>query len=187
MKKYLFSSIIIALALSFTACGGGETADQAATQQEPEVETNDGVRHIEIIGTDDMKFAVRSEANGLVTGGVTGQNFILESIVVEPGEEIRITLTTISNLPPAAMSHNFVLLEQGADADAFARASLVASDNEYIAPSLEDQVIIHTSMLGNGESDTITFTAPEETGEHTFLCSFPGHYAGGMIGTLVVE
>src|SRR5690625_6610742 len=73
------------------------------------------------------------------------------------------------------MSHNFVLLEQGADADAFARASLVASDNEYIAPSLEDQVIIHTSMLGNGESDTITFTAPEETGEHTFLCSFPGH------------
>ena len=57
MKKYLFSSIIIALALSFTACGGGETADQAATQQEPEVETNDGVRHIEIIGTDDMTFS----------------------------------------------------------------------------------------------------------------------------------
>jgi len=187
MKKYLFSSIIIALALSFTACGGGETADQAAAQQEPDVETNDGVRHIEIIGTDDMKFAVRSEANGLVTGDATGQNFILESIVAEPGEEIRITLTTISNLPPAAMSHNFVLLEQDADADAFARASLVASDNDYIAPSLEDQVIIHTSMLGNGESDTITFTAPEEAGEHTFLCSFPGHYAGGMIGTLVVE
>src|SRR5690625_6378699 len=85
------------------------------------------------------------------------------------------------------MSHNFVLLEQDADADAFARASLVASDNDYIAPSLEDQVIIHTSMLGNGESDTITFTAPEEAGEHTFLCSLPGHYAGGMIGTLVVE
>lgn len=187
MKKYLFSSIIIALALSFTACGGGETADQTAAQQEPDVETNDGVRHIEIIGTDDMKFSVRSEANGLVTGGATGQNFILESIVAEPGEEIRITLTTISNLPPAAMSHNFALLEQDADADAFARASLVASDNDYIAPSLEDQVIIHTNMLGNGESDTITFNVPEETGEYTFLCSFPGHYAGGMIGTLVVE
>src|SRR5690625_4081155 len=103
MKKYLISSVMSALAVSCRACGGGETADQAATQQEPEVETNDRVRHIEIIGTDDMKFAVRSEANGLVTGGVTGQNFILEPIVVAPGEEIRITLTTISNLPPAAM------------------------------------------------------------------------------------
>src|SRR5690625_7731707 len=98
--------------------------------------------------TDDMKFAVRSEANGLVTGGVTGQNFILESIVVEPGEEIRITLTTISNLPLAAMSHNFVLLEQGADADAFARASLVASDHDDIAPALDDAVHIHTTTLG---------------------------------------
>src|SRR5690625_5411829 len=88
-----------------------------------------------------MKFAVRSEANGLVTGGVTGQNFILESIVPEPGEEIRITLTTISNLPPAALSHHIVLLEQDADADALARASLVASDNDYIVPSLEDQEI----------------------------------------------
>lgn len=186
MKKYLFSSIVIAIAFAFTACGGGDTAEQPAGQ-EPEAAVNDGVRTIEILGTDDMKFVVRSESNGVVTGSASGQNFILESILAEPGEEIRITLTTISNLPPTAMSHNFALLEGGTDADAFARASLVASDNNYIAPSFEDQVIVATDMLGNGESDTITFNAPDEPGEYTFLCSFPGHYAGGMIGTLVVE
>ena len=186
MKKYLFSSIIIALAFGFTACGGGETAEQPAAQ-EPEAAVNDGVRQIEVVGTDDMKFVVRSESDGVVTGGPSGQNFLLESILAEPGEEIQITLTVISNLPAAAMSHNFALLDAGTDADAFARASLVASDNEYIAPSFEDQVIIATSMLGNGESDTITFTAPDEPGEYTFICSFPGHYAGGMIGTLVVQ
>lgn len=186
MKKYLFSSIIIALAFSFTACGGGETAEQPA-EQESEATVDDGVRHIEIIGSDDMKFVVRAESDGIVTGGASGQNFLLESILAEPGEEIRITLTTISNLPPTAMSHNFALLAGGTDADAFARASLVASDNDYIAPSFEDQVIVNTTMLGNGESDTITFNAPDEPGEYTFVCSFPGHYAGGMIGTLVVQ
>ncbi|WP_395086164.1 plastocyanin/azurin family copper-binding protein [Gracilimonas sp.] len=28
---------------------------------------------------------------------------------------------------------------------------------------------------------------PEQTGDYPFICSFPGHYAAGMQGTLKVE
>lgn len=180
MKKYIYSSILMALFVGMAACGSEESTDQPAQQ-------NEDVRTVEITGTDDMKFVVAEEATGIVTGDASGQNFLLEAIEATPGEEIQLTLNTVSNLPPTAMSHNFALLEMGTDADAFARASITARDNEYIAPDMEGQVIVHTAMLGNGESDTITFTVPEEPGEYVFICTFPGHYAGGMVGTLIVE
>lgn len=189
MNKLLFNTVITALLIAFTACGGGgDSADQTAGQESESMEaTDDGVRTINIIGTDDMKFVVEEEAEGLVTGETAGDYILLESIESAPGEEIRVTLRTVSNLPPTAMSHNFTLVEIGTDTDAFARASVTARDNEYISPDFEDQVIVNTAMLGDGESDTITFTAPEEPGEYDFLCTFPGHYAGGMVGTLIVR
>jgi azurin len=182
MKKLLFTSILFALIMALTACGGEE-----ASQPADEVVVDDGVRTVEIIGTDDMKFVVRESAEGLRTGGQTGQYLLLEAIYAEPGEELRIRLTTISNLPPTAMSHNLAVVDLGTDVDAFARASITARDNEYIAPDFADRVIVTTRMLGNGETDTITFTVPEQTGEYDYLCTFPGHFAGGMVGKLIVQ
>lgn len=185
MKKLTFGSILISFLFILASCGGGDTAEQ--TTEDTSAAADDGVRTIEVVGTDDMKFAVAEQQDGLVTGGQTGQFSILESIEAAPGEELRISLRTVSNLPPTAMSHNFVVLTADAQVEQFARASLQAADNEYISPQYEDWVIASTGMLGNGESDTITFTAPEEPGEYTFVCTFPGHFSGGMVGTLVVQ
>lgn len=182
MKSYVIKLIFIALVFAVAACGGEE-----ATEQQAEEAVDDGVRTIEIIGTDDMKFVVEEAAEGLVTGGQAGQYILLEGIEAEPGEEIRIRLTTVSNLPPTAMSHNLAIVDLGTDTDAFARASITARDNEYIAPDFEEQVIATTAMLGDGETDTITFTVPEESGEYDYLCTFPGHFAGGMVGVLYVQ
>lgn len=186
MKNVLKNIFLLMFVFSFAACGGGEeTAEQAPAEEEAVVD--DGVRTIEIIGTDDMRFKVAEEADGLVTGEQSGDYFLLEAIEAEPGEELRIVLTTESSLPPSAMSHNFSLVEMGTNTDEFARASLNARDNDYIAPDFEEDVIISTAMLGDGESDTITFTVPDEPGEYDYLCTFPGHYAGGMVGTLIVQ
>ncbi len=184
MKTLLKHSLLMAFVLAFTACGGGESSEQATEESATQ---DDDIRTIEIIGTDDMKFVVQESGEGLVTGTQSGDYILLEGIEAEPGEEIRVRLTTVSNLPPSAMSHNFALLTLEADADAFARASISARDNDYISPDFADQVIANTSMLGNGESDSVTFTVPEETGEYDYICSFPGHFAGGMVGTLFVE
>lgn len=183
MKNVTISTVLALFVFLLAGCNGEETTDR--TQEDATVD--DEVRTIEVIGTDEMKFAVTQEQDGIVTGGAAGQFVLLEAIEAAPGEEIRITLTTISNLPPTAMSHNLTVLTADADADAFARASIQARDNDYIAPEYEDWVIVTTAMLGDGESDTITFTAPEETGEYDYLCTFPGHYSGGMVGTLIVQ
>lgn len=131
-------------------------------------ETDQNVRTIEMTGTDQL-------------------NFTKTQITAKPGEEIRIVLTTESTLPKSAMAHNFVLMKKGTDLENFVNQSVMARDNSYIAPELEDQVIAATDLAGGGETVEVTFTVPEEKGDYTYLCSFPGHYLGGMKGTLTVE
>ncbi len=131
------------------------------------VEAQD-VKTVTMEGTDDMKFSVTE-------------------ITTEPGQKIKVELTTISDFPKNAMAHNFVLLVAGADATAIANKSASASDNEYIAPSMTDKMIAYSGMAGGGETVTVTFTAPEQLGEYEYICTFPGHYTGGMKGTLIVK
>lgn len=182
MKHLSFFSLLFALIISAAACGNGEESPAP-----PEQAVTDDVRTIEIIGTDDMRYVVAEEADGLVTAGQVGEEYELSQIIASPGEELRIILRTRSELPPTAMSHNLTILELGTDANAFVNESITAPDNDYIAPDLEHQVLITTAMLGGGESDTIQFTVPDETGVYDFVCSFPGHFVTGMAGELVVE
>jgi azurin len=184
MRHLSFYSLIFALFVTVVACGNGEDAPAVAEADEAAV---DDVRTIEIIGTDDMRFVVAEEQDGLVIGEQRGEEYELEQILASPGEEIRIVLYTRSDLPGPAMSHNLAILESGTDVGAFIDASVVAADNDYIAPDMEDQVLITTAMLAGGESDTIQFTVPDETGVYDYVCSFPGHYSMGMAGELVVE
>jgi azurin len=185
MKKLLISTILASFVFMLAACGGGESTEQTS-EDTSMASADDGVRTVEVIGVDDLRFAIAEAGEGLVTGGSSGDFMVLESIEASAGEELRISLRTVSNLPPTAMSHNFVVLTMDADADQFARASLQAADNNYISSEYTDWVIASTDMLGNGESDSITFTVPEEPGTYQFICTFPGHYSGGMVGTLVV-
>jgi azurin len=182
MRNLSIYSLMFALFVTLAACGNGE---EAPAQTEEAVA--DDVRTIEIIGIDDMRFVVAGEQEGLVVGDQSGQEYILEQIIASPGEELRIILHTRSELPGTAMSHNLAILELGTDVDAFVNASMVAADNEYIAPDMEGQVLITTEMLAGGESDTIQFTVPDETGVYDFVCTFPGHFATGMYGELLVE
>lgn len=129
---------------------------------------NDDIRTITVKGTDNMKFDVTL-------------------IEAEPGETIRITLETVSDMPKQAMAHNIAIVDLGVDLDEFAMASIQARDNEYIAPDFEDRVIANTEMIGGGGTSTIEFTVPETPGDYDYLCTFPGHYQGGMVGVLRVQ
>lgn len=131
--------------------------------------------------------ALAQEAKVIEMEGTDQLIFSVEEFTVEPGQEVTVKLTTVSNLPPEAMAHNFVLLAADADAEEIVLASARASENEYIDPEAGDQIIAHTSMAGGGETVEVTFTAPEESGDYPFICTFPGHYQGGMEGTMKVK
>jgi len=141
---------------------------QAFNGGDKEVETSQNVRTIEMIGDDQM-------------------NFDVTKITAKPGEKIRIVLTTVSSLPPAAMSHNVVVLQQDTDVEAFANASAMSPDNDYIAPDMEAEIIAATGMAGGDETVEVTFTVPGEAGDYPYICSFPGHFYGGMKGILTVQ
>ncbi len=131
--------------------------------------------------------AFAAQAKTVTIEGQDNLRFSVETITAAPGEEITITLANESSLPAAAMAHNLVLLKADADPQAFNQAALDAKSNDYIPQQMEEQIIVHTELVAGGETDTVTFTAPEEPGEYTYICTFPGHFAAGMVGTLVVK
>ncbi len=126
-------------------------------------------RLIEIDATDQMKFSVTT-------------------ITAKPGELLHVRLKGTGTMPKAGMAHNFVLLNSGVDATAFANDAMMAASTAYIPAAKKAQVIAHTPVvIGGGETTDVTFKAPTKAGSYTYLCSFPGHFLAGMKGTLTVQ
>lgn len=126
------------------------------------------VRTVQIRATDDMRFSVTV-------------------LTAKPGERLRVVLIAVGTMPKANMAHNFVLLARDVDVDAFINASALARDSAYIAPAFRRAVLAATALIGNGETAEVSFTAPTVPGQYPFVCSFPGHYAAGMRGVLMVR
>jgi azurin len=108
------------------------------------------------------------------------------TIQAKAGEKLRIVLKPTSVMPKLAMAHNFVILKPGADVAAFVNASATARP-DFIAPTLKSQVLVSTALAGGSETVSTELAAPKAPGRYTFICTFPGHYAGGMKGVLVVK
>ncbi|MFO7303501.1 MAG: plastocyanin/azurin family copper-binding protein [Acidobacteriota bacterium] len=125
-------------------------------------------RLIEIEGNDQMKFSVTE-------------------ITAKPGELLTVRLRTVGKLPKMAMAHNFVLLAAKTDAAAFAQEAALAGATQYIPAKRKGEVLASTDLAGAGETVEVTFKAPAEAGSYDYICSFPGHFAAGMRGKLVVK
>ena len=124
-------------------------------------------RTVELVATDNMKFSAAT-------------------IEARPGETLRIVVQGSGQMPKIAMAHNFVLLQPGTDPASFANEGAMHRGTDFIAPALAGRVIAKTTMVGAGETAEVTLTAPGP-GNYPFVCTFPGHVAAGMTGTLVVK
>lgn len=157
---------MLAGSLLLTACGKKESTAAAPTA--PSAPVAAARANFEVTANDTMKFSVTR-------------------IEVKAGQDVKITLTNIGNMPKAAMGHNLVILKKGSDAKAFVDASVTAMATDYIPATLADQVIAHTKLLGPKQTEELSFKAPTEPGEYPFVCTFPAHYLSGMKGVLVVQ
>ena len=113
--------------------------------------------------------------------------FNVTTINAKPGETIRIVLKSIGTLPKIAMAHNVVVLKPTADQIKFTQAGMTARDTDFIAPDLKGQVVAATKIAGPGETVDVTFKVPAAAGNYPYICTFPGHFAAGMKGQLVVK
>jgi plastocyanin len=97
------------------------------------------------------------------------------------GQPVTIKFTNSST----AQQHNLVVVNGGEDvASAVNDAATSAGAPDYLPTGPE--VLAGGPMLAPGGNKDITFTAPA-AGEYLFICTYPGHYAAGMKGTLTVE
>jgi azurin len=127
-----------------------------------------GARVVEVAGGDDMKYSVTT-------------------IDAKPGETLRIKLVNKGTLPKLAMAHNIVVLKAGAKQIDFANAAALARATDFIPPDMKDQVLAATTLAGPGETVELTIKLPSAPGSYPFICSFPGHFAAGMRGNIVVK
>src|SRR3954467_12221104 len=172
MKNHLFIPVL-AGSLLLAACGkkdeqgaSNSGAPSASTASTAPAASSAG--NFDLTANDSMKFSVTR-------------------LEVKAGQDVKVTLTNVGTMPKAAMAHNFVLLKKGVDPKAFADAAVGAQATDYIPADQSDKIIAHTKLLGPKQSDEVTFKAPTEPGEYTYLCTYPAHYQSGMKGVLVVQ
>lgn len=125
-------------------------------------------RTVEIKGTENMRYSVTN-------------------IDAKPGERLRIVLVAVGSMPKLVMAHNWILLKKGTDEQAFINASALARDTGFLAPAKKGDVLAATALAGAGEKVEVTFTVPKVAGKYPYVCSFPGHWAAGMKGTLTAK
>lgn len=135
-------------------------------------------------GSGESDADAKGEVVELTIEGNDQMRFNKDELKVKAGQTVRLTLKHVGEMDRNVMGHNWVLLEQGTSINEFGQKASQAKANDYI-PEDTDAVIIHTELIGGGESTTIEFQAPE-AGTYDFICSFPGHYSL-MKGKFIVE
>lgn len=124
---------------------------------------------LEISGNDQLQY---NKSELLVPSGCT---------------EITLTLEHEGSMEVEQMGHNWVLAETEHWRDVAESGQTAGLENDYL-PQDDERVIVHTDMIGGGESTSVTFDVSQLDAdtEYTFFCSFPGHWAV-MNGEFVIE
>ncbi len=113
--------------------------------------------------------------------------YSVTEIAAKPGETLKIKLVSKGTLPKVAMAHNVVVLKSGAKQADFVNAAAMARATDFIPADMKDQVLAASTLAGPGETVEVTFKVPATAGTYPYLCTFPGHFAAGMKGTIVAK
>ena len=110
--------------------------------------------------------------------------FDVTEFTVKPGQKVELTFTN-----PDITLHNLVFVEPGSEEEVGQAANDLARspnavDTHFIPVS--DKIVRYTNLLAMGQSQTLSFLAPEEPGRYPYICTYPGHWMM-MRGDMVVE
>jgi azurin len=168
MNLIPLACVITALAFGQATTSTSTTTASKQAKAAPKAAAAKGARTVEISSNDQMKFD-KTE------------------IAAKVGETLRIVLKNVGTMPKLVAGHNFVLLKIGTDQVEFTKAAFNARDTEFIPATMKTAVVANTALAGPGETVEVTFKVPAKAGSYPYVCSFPGHFALGMKGTLVAK
>ena len=93
------------------------------------------------------------------------------NFTVRAGKKVKVEFAN-----PDFMPHNLVFVK-GASGNEVAAAAVAMGAEGFKTGFIpkSDKIIAHSSMLDNGGEESFEFVAPNEPGDHDFVCTFPGH------------
>ena len=115
---------------------------------------------------------------------VPGQlKFDRTELTVKPGQLVQLEFSN-----PDVMQHNFILGAKGSLEQLGTSADQMLTTGDALAQSYVPQsplVLFSTQIVNPGQTITVQFRAPAQTGAYPYVCTFPGHWRV-MNGTLNV-
>ena len=200
MMNMKMTVLTVACALVLSACGNSNNPSSSpapASEPAPAAPAptpTEAPTPMAAMGTPDAAPAANSTPAAAVTDcrtEIEGNDLIqynVSSIVVPSScTDFKITLKHTGKLPVTAMGHDVVITKASdmaaVDADGIAAGAAVG----YVKPG-DTRVIAHTSMVGGGETTSVSFPVSKIQGDgpYKFFCSFPGH-SGLMNGSISVQ
>jgi azurin len=132
-----------------------------------------------------------TKKDGVYLVKLTGDNMLqynIDKFTVPAGAEVRIDFKNVGAGTIRSMGHNVVILERGKNPVSFGTqcATKGSVKNDYLPESMRGPVIAHTDLIAPGKRTSITFQAPEKSGDYPYVCTFIGHSAT-MNGTMKVK
>lgn len=185
-KTWVISLVLVVTAVVGFACGGDDptpTTRPTATSPAPTA-TSPAPTSTSPADVAPTATTAAPSGGGSVTleiGSASSDDltFHNDSLTASAGAEVILTFSNNA----ITQQHNWVLVRDGTK-DAVASAGLVAGPAaNWVSPD-DANVVVNTRLIAPGESDQITFTAPE-AGTYQFMCTFPGHNLT-MFGTFEV-
>jgi azurin len=175
--------VLVALALAATlGCGKEENKaapPAASTATPPPAPTQTAAPKAEPTASAAPKAAQKVEL--AIESVANTMTFNKTALSAPAGAEVHLTFknnSTMSTLP-----HNWVLVKTGTEATVAAAGLKMGEGAGYIDVRNKD-TIAHTPLAKPGESNDVTFTAPDP-GTYPYICTVPGHYMM-MKGVLTV-
>ncbi len=173
MKRFL---IFFAFSLVFVACnsGGTETGSSPATETEDEQKEERPVKEENIQEEVTLRVSTLGET-------MTEMKYEPNRLEVPAGAEVTIILENKAS--SEAMIHNWVLIEAGQQGEVTQMALDAGADKDYIPDT--PKIVAATGLADPGETEEMTFIAPERKGTYQFICTYPGHTS--MKGVFLVK
>lgn len=178
----LFGAAGIGATSLLAGCGGGSSEKEGASSASSESSSA-------AAGTQS------SGGNGDVAKTVTihpkgnQMKYKETEFTVPAGKKVKLVFENTASSP--SMQHNVVIAASGSTGllKKIGQAGTQAgSTNDYVPQEgdLTNQILAHTPIAKPGETVSVTFTTPSESGEYGYVCTYPGHWAT-MQGTMIVK